>query len=695
TLLPLVLLLGAALAGCGGSRAAAPPPGAPPPQGEVRAAKPRGRPEPPKLRLGEHVKPTAYAVELTLRPDEPRFEGRVTIDLQLSQPTDVLWLHGRGLSVNQAHAQVGGHRVPLEPLQGGEDFLGFAAPQPLPAGSVVLSVGYTGPVSSREVDGVFRVREGADWYVFTQFEPLAARTAFPCFDEPGFKTPWTLTLNVPRGQLAVANTPQVEVQRRADGLQSYRFARSEPLPTYLVAFGVGPFDVLEARPSGARRVPTRILTPRGRREEATYAAEVTPVLLAELERYFGTPYPYAKLDVLAVPLLGGAMENAGLVTFNSGLLLSKPAEDTLSRQRRFAAVQAHELAHQWFGNWVTMAWWDDLWLNEAFATWMSAHLLVDWQPGWGESLARVAERSEALEADSLTTARRIRQPIESSNDVHNAFDGITYGKGAAVLRMVEAWLGQDVFRRGVQRYLGEHPHATATVDDFLKALSAAAGRDVAPVLSTFLEQTGAPLLGMRLECQKGAGGAKLHLTQERYRPVGSAPGAAQSWRVPLCVRYGGATGEAQRACTVLEAAQGELALTEAKGCPAWVMPNAGGTGYYRSALEPAQLAALLGPHARKLTAEERVALLGDARALVQADRLPMAEAMRLARQYSGAPEREVVLAAVHLLGALREELLPEALLPARERLVRELFQGRARVLGFTPKAEEGEDARLL
>jgi cytosol alanyl aminopeptidase len=383
TLLPLVLLLGASLAGCGPSRAA-PPPGAPRPSepargphGELRGGpgggKPRGRPTPPTLRLSEHVKPLAYAVDLTLRPAEPRFEGRVTIDLKLAQPTDVLWLHGRGLDVNQAHAQVGDQRMPLEALRTEGDFLGFAAPQPLPAGDVVLSVGYTGSVSSREVDGVFRVQEGSDWYLFSYFAPLAARAAFPCFDEPGFKTPWTLTLNVPRGQMAVANTPQVELRPRPDGLQSYRFARSEPLPTYLVAFGVGPFDVLEAQPSGSRRVPTRIITPRGRREEGTYAAEVTPPLVAELERYFGIPYPYAKLDVIAVPLMRGAMENAGLVAFNSGQVLSKPEEDTLLRQRRFAAVQAHELAHQWFGNLVTMAWWDDLWLSEAFATWMSSH----------------------------------------------------------------------------------------------------------------------------------------------------------------------------------------------------------------------------------------------------------------------------------------------------------------------------------
>ncbi|MBF5044801.1 M1 family metallopeptidase [Aggregicoccus sp. 17bor-14] len=695
TLLPLVLLLGAPLAGCARSRAAASPqPGAPAPQVAAAPVAPRGHPTPPALRLSEYVKPTAYALELTLRPEQPRFEGRVTIDLQLSLATDLVWLHGKGLTITRASAQLGDKQVPLEALQAEGDFLGFAAPQLLPAGKVQLRIDYTGPLSEREVEGLFRVKEGDDWYVFSYFAPIAARRAFPCFDEPGFKTPWTLTLNVPRDVMAVANTPQVEVHPRADGLQTFRFAPSEPLPTYLVAFGVGPFDVLEAKPSGQRKVPTRIITPRGRRVEATYAAEVTPEVLGQLERYFGTPYPYAKLDVMAVPLQRGAMENAGLVTYDSSLILSKPEQDTIARQRGFANTQMHELSHQWFGNWVTMAWWDDVWLNESFATWMASHLVAQWQPTWGEDLRRVASRNLALEVDSLSTARRVRQPVERLDDIYSVYDPISYIKGAAVLRMTEAWLGEDAFRRGVRSYLGAHPHGSATVGDFAKALSAEAGRDVAPVLGSFLDQTGAPLLGVQLQCAKDKAPA-LRLTQQRYVPLGSKPGAAQTWHLPLCVRYGGPTGEARRACTVLEAAQGELLLEGAKGCPAWVMPNADGAGYYRSALEPAELRALLGPHAKKLTAEERVALLGDARALVLAGRLPITEAMQWVRQYAGAPEREVVLAAVRLMGVLRKELLPASLLPARERFVREVFQARVRALGLTAKRGESEDARLL
>ncbi|WP_228531215.1 MULTISPECIES: M1 family metallopeptidase [Myxococcaceae] len=652
------------------------------------------RPVAPKLRLPEGVKPTAYSAMLVIHPDEPRFAGRVEIEVDLEQPTDTIWLHAHELWVEQAHVQVGDARFPLEARRGDDDFLGLHAMQPLPKGHAKVSVAYTGRLSTREVDGVFRVQEGNDWYVFTQFEPLAARTAFPCFDEPGFKTPWTLTLVVPQGQTAVTNTPQVSAQNRPDGMQVVKFAPSEPLPSYLVAFGVGPFDVKEAKPSGSRKVPTRILTPRGRAVEATYAAEVTPAIIDQLEKYFGIPYPYAKLDLLAVPLLDGAMENAGLVTFNSGSILSRPDEDTLSRQRRFASVDAHELAHQWFGDLVTMAWWDDLWLNEAFATWMSSHVLVDWQPTWGESLERVSGRSEALQDDSLVSARRIRQPIESENDVYNAFDGITYGKGAAVLRMTEAWLGADVFQKGVQRHLKGHAYGSATVDDFVHALAAEAGKDLGPVLSTFLEQTGAPLVSAKLECQKGQGTATLRLAQERYRPVGSKADAAQTWKVPLCVRYAAGAGS-QRACTLLDGKEGALQLEAPKGCPAWVMPNADGAGYYRSALEPAALQALLSTHARQLTAEERVALLGDAGALVRANRLPVADAMALVRSYAGAPEREVVLAAVDLLGVLREELLPAELLPERERFVREVFAGRARVLGLTPKEGESEDARLL
>ncbi|MFP2932488.1 M1 family metallopeptidase, partial [Pyxidicoccus sp. 3LG] len=578
---PAALAVVTLLSACGARQnTSTEPPAASTPAAQPAAAT-ASQPTPPDLRLPTDVRPSSYTAELTLDPKVSAFQGVMDIALDVSKPTSVVWLHGKSLTVKEATVTQSGATVAARPVQGGKDYLGFVLEQPLAVGTAKLHLVYEGIASEKETDGAFRVNEGGDWYIYTQFEPIDSRRVFPSFDEPAFKVPWQLTFHVPAGDVAVTNTPQVSEEARPDGGRTFRFARTQPLPSYLIAFGVGPFDFLPAADAGQKKVKTRIITPRGRAAEGAYAAQVTPEILAALEDYFGIPYAYEKLDVIAVPLLGGAMEHPGLVTFNSRLLLSKPEEDTLGRQRGFSETQVHELAHQWFGNLVTMNWWDDLWLNEAFATWMTPRIVESWRPKWDAPVERVLERSGALDADSLLSARKIRQPIDSPNDIHNAFDGITYGKGAAVLTMTEEWLGREVFRKGIQRYMRKHANGNATAKDFLDALGAEAGKDVTGVLGTFLDQGGAPLVTASLEC--GAGGAKVVLTQQRYLRLGSKAPGPQTWRVPVCVDYAAGNKEA-RACTLLEGERAELALTDAKGCPAWVFPNAEGAGYFRMQL---------------------------------------------------------------------------------------------------------------
>ncbi|WP_375768755.1 M1 family metallopeptidase [Archangium gephyra] len=655
-------------------------------------AAPRPAPVSPSLRLPAHVRPTGYTVELTLDPAAPAFQGAVDMDLEVKEATEALWLHGRYLTVREATLTVDGRSESLTPVKGNGDFLGFVPVNPLKPGTVHLRIVYEGQLSERETSGAFRTQDEGAWYAYTQFEPLGARRVFPCFDEPGFKVPWQLTFHVPAGNVAVTNTPLVNEEPRASGGTTFRFARTQPLPSYLIAFGVGPFDFLEAKPSGEKAVRTRIVTPKGRGAEGAYAAKVTPEILGHLERYFGTPYPYEKLDVLSVPLLGGAMEHPGLVTFNSASILVKPGEDSLRRQRGFYNTQTHELAHQWFGDLVTMAWWDDLWLNEAFATWATPRIIESAQPSWDAPIERVRGRSYALGADSLVTARRIRQPIQSEDDILNAFDGITYGKGASVLAMVEGWLGRDVFQRGVQRHLRAHAHGNATAKDFLDALSAEAGQDVSGVLGSFLDQGGAPLVTTRLDCSGKV--PVVRLAQSRFLPLGSSGDAKQEWKVPLCVRYGSAKGTG-RACTVLEGESAELALPEAKACPTWVLPNADGAGYFRTALDTQMLGRLLSTESRQLSRAERVALLGDVQALVSAGAMPAADALGLLPGLAGEKDRQVFQASLELLGMLRPSLLSDGRQADRQRFLRDTYGARARALGFTPRANEDEDTRLL
>ncbi len=684
------LALLAALTACGARQPVPTPDTAPAPQATAPAAP--TRPVSPSLRLPSQVRPTGYTAELTLNPASPTFQGVVDIDLEVTEATDTLWLLGRYLTVKEATLTVGGKSVALTHHQGTGDFLGFVPAAPLTPGAARVRIVYEGQLSDREVLGAFRAQEGGDWYAYTQFEALGARRVFPCFDEPGFKVPWQLTFHVPKGNVAVTNTPVATEEPRADGGTTYRFARTQPLPSYLIAFGVGPFDFLEAKPSGEKGVRTRIITPRGRAAEGTYAGKVTPEILGHLERYFGIAYPYEKLDVMAIPLFGGAMEHPGLVTFNSGLILSKEKEDTLNRQRGFYNVQTHELAHQWFGNYVTMAWWDDLWLNEAFATWATPRIVEGAQPTWDVPIERVRSRSFALGTDSLVTARRIRQPIESQDDVLNAFDGITYGKGSAVLAMTESWLGRDVFQRGVRRYMRTHAHRNATAKDFLDALSAEAGQDVSGVLGSFLDQGGAPLVTTRLDCSGKVPVVKL--SQRRFLPVGSSGDANQRWKVPLCVRYG--TGaQAGRACTVMEGESAELPLPEAKACPTWLLPNAEGAGYYRASVDGQMLGRLLSTDSRHLSRAERVALLGDVQALVNAGALPAADALGLLPGLAGEKDRQVLQASLDLANILRPAVLSDARQRDRERFLRDTYGARARALGFTPRAGEDEDTRLL
>jgi cytosol alanyl aminopeptidase len=687
---PVALATVSLLAACASREANAPAPGAAetPPVVQAPAA-----PTPPSLRLPDAVRPTNYAVVLKMDPKAESFEGTVDVALEIQKATDVIWMHGKGLIVKEATVEQAGVKHTAKPTSAGDGFLGLSLDKALATGGAKLHITYSGVASERETSGAFRVEEGGDWYIYTQLEPLGARRVFPSFDEPGFKVPWQLTFHVPEGNVAVTNTPQLAEEKGADGWRIYRFAPTQPLPSYLIAFGVGPFEFLPARDAGQKKVKTRIIAPKGRASEGAWAAKVTPDILERLEDYFGIPYAYEKLDVLAVPLMGGAMENPGLVTFNSRLILSTPEEDTVRRQRAFAEVQVHELAHQWFGDLVTMAWWDDLWLNESFASWMTPRTLETWQPTWDAPVERVQDRNNALEADSLVAARFIRQPIRDTGDIQNAFDGITYGKGSAVLAMTETWLGRDVFQKGIQRYIRAHAGKNATAKDFLDALSQESGKDVAEVMNSFLDQTGAPFITASLLCDGNK--PRVALTQQRYLRLGSQDPGAQSWKVPVCVKYPAANGKDATACTLMTDAKAELALPETKACPAWVFPNANGAGYYRLRLSEDTRAKLMKSGLSKLSRAERVVLLGDSLALAQAGLLPATEALPLLTGVAEDPDRQVLEAGLELMDLVSARLLKPEQDADRSRYVRDTFGPRARKLGFKPRAGESEDVKML
>jgi cytosol alanyl aminopeptidase len=656
-------------------------------------APPGAAPEPPAgMRLPATLKPLAQRVELTLVPSADGFQGTSELDVELASATDVLWLNARELVVTKATARVGEAESVAQVFVSPER-VAFRFPHALGPGRATLHLEFTGVVSKTDDSGVFHQQEGGDWYAMTQFEETDARRAFPCVDEPSAKIPWEVTLRVPKELVAVSNTPIASTEPSGEGMKRVHFAKTKPLPSYLVAFAVGPYDYVDARPAGANKVPMRIYTPRGRTAEAAYAARTSPEILETLEAYFGIPYPYEKLDLLAIPLTVhfGAMENAGLVTVATGRLLARKENESLYFQQTWAVYAAHEFAHQWFGDFVTLAWWNDIWLNEAFATWMENKVVDAWAPTWGFNVVEVTDRSMVANVDTLVTARSIRQPIETYDDINNAFDGITYEKGASVIRMFEMYLGQEKFQKGVQNYLRAHAYGNATAADFLAAISDVSGRDVVPAFETFLDQSGVPELTVQLSCARGKR-PELALAQQRLLPVGTTATSDRLWQVPVCAVWSSGKKEG-RGCVLMTSATATLPLS-GTGCPDWVLPNAGYAGYYRLNLKGNLLKTLVTRGRRALTTPETVGLLGDVEALVKAGRFPAGDGMELSTHFAGAKERWVVEQAIQL-ATLRPDFLSGASEKAYPPWVRRHFGARARALGMQAQPGEPEDTRLL
>jgi alanyl aminopeptidase len=632
-------------------------------------------------------------LNLHIIPEGDSFHGTAAIDIELAAPSKIIWMHGQGLDVTSMHARHGNVRVEADwEQQTSDGVVRVVFADTLPQGRSTLEIEY-GAKFDTPLRGLYRVESAGDWYAFTQFESISARLAFPCFDEPRFKTPFEVTLTVPDDQIAAANTPVERVSRLPNGLQSVSFLPTQPLPTYLVAWAVGPLDVVVGptiAPTQERGfpIPLRGLAAKGKGGQLEFALQRTGKYVEALEDYFGIPYPYRKLDLVAVPdFAAGAMENVGLITFREWLLLIDEADATENQYRAFAYVMAHELAHQWFGNLVTMPWWDDIWLNEAFATWMGNKVVQALHPEYRSDLAALASAHRAMDLDSLTSARSIRQPIESNHDIKNAFDAITYEKGGSMLSMFERWMGIDVFRDGIRLYLRRHENGTATSGDLLAALDEASELHVTAPFLSFLTKSGVPLMAVAGDEVCEGGVRNLRLSQQRYLPIGSSGSPKQTWEIPFCLQY-----DRGISCGLLTEAEARF---QVPGCSSWWMPNLDGAGYFRFTMSPNEWTHLRRKGFADLSDGGQMAVADSLAAAFDRGELGAEDLLPWFPMFVRSPLRQIATAPMESLRFMIVHGAPPALRGKVTEYASSLYRGRYERLGWRTRIDDSSDTKLL
>ncbi len=644
--------------------------------------------------LPKAVVPLRHAMTLALDPGAEGFSGEASVLLRVRQPVPALVLNAHELAATSAvlAGSAGGADRPLTVRPG-------VAPQtwqmvpadglPIAAGEHRLQLAWTGGVQ-RTGSALFRVPHQAFGkpvaMLATQLQAVYARMLFPSFDEPAFRTVFEISVRAPKGYEVFSNMPaRAEPAADSESTVVHRFTATPPMPSYLVAVAVGRFDSLAGAAAG---VPLRILAAPGKGPQGAYAMGVTQQLLPYFTDYFGVPYALPKLDQVAVPgTRNGAMEDWGLISYAESLLLFDPASSDTNTQRRVFSLVAHEIAHQWFGNLVTAASWEEIWLNEAFATWMAEKATAHFNPEWQIPLRRRQAIDFAMGRDAGPSTRAIRSGAVPEDRVHDVFDGITYDKGGAVLSMLEGWIGADAFRRGLAAYMAERRLSNATAGDLWHHLGKAAGRDVAAVASSWTDQPGFPAVVMQSRCD--AGKTQLTLTQRRFRTDGVASDATV-WKVPMVLLHGG-----QTQTLLLQQAQ---QTHELPGCPALpTLLNPGGEGFYRVAYPAAQQQAL-SQALVQLPSTAQAALLSDTFALAQAGELPMSAWLTLMAGLSQVQDTGRPALYEHArsrFGQLRTLMHGSAGAPALDAAARALFGPALEALGWVPRAgESSEDAAL-
>lgn len=635
-------------------------------------------------RLPTTVVPEHYDLAFDIDLAGARFAGTESIRVRVDERTTRILLHAVDLTFEDATIESRGVRQSASVTINGQLAL-LTVARAIEPGVAVIRISYAGILNDR-LRGLYLSRANGRRYAVSQMEATDARRAFPCFDEPAFKATFAIAVTIDEGDTAISNGRVVsDISGPRPGRHTLTFSTTPRMSTYLVALAVGDFACLSG---SADRIPVRVCATPDKTHLGELALEAAAQIVSYYNRYYAIPYPFGKIDLVAVPdFSAGAMENTAAIFYRETYLLADTATASVSTRKQIASVLAHELAHQWFGDLVTMAWWDDLWLNEGFATWMENRPLAAWKPEWHIDVDEAVETQTALELDSLLSTRAVQSTVETSADIDSLFDPIAYEKGASILRMVEGFIGADAFRTGVNAYLTKFAYGNATSRDFWTVMAESSGQPVDAILSSFITQPGAPVVRVEYRC--GPDGIERSLTQQRFA-IASTPARTASWSIPVCFK------DAQlgtRECAVLPRDRGRTLRTEEGPdyqCPApWTFVNAGATGYYRTEYPPDLLAAMTPRLQSQLSAPERLSLLGDEWAMVRARRHGIGSYLTLLEGFATETSSTLVGEIAGRLDTIRTSLTTADTRPLLDAFVRRVFGPLADALG--PNTIPGED----
>lgn len=632
------------------------------------------------LRLDANVAPTFQAIELHLDAQQTSYNGKVIIELNVKKAADTFRFHAEQMHLDKLTLEDAKGTIDVTVQLGKEGLVYASTNRALSPGVCTLAIEFSTDYNTKAA-GLYRVEQDSLGYLFTQFEAIDARKAFPCWDEPAYKIPFQLTVHIPTDQVVLSNTPVATEEVSADK-KTVVFQKTKPLPTYLLAIAAGP---LESAPIKDLSVPGRIYTVKGLKHLAALGAEMTPPILRALEQYFGSAYPFKKLDFIAIPeYWPGAMEHPGAITFKDDILLLEKSAATLAEKRWLAYVIAHELAHMWFGDLVTMTWWDDLWLNESFADWLGEKTCVELFPEYKVDIEEIGGLQNDLNRDARPSTKPIRKKVESGADISEDL-GLAYSKGKKVLGMIEQWIGPEAFRNGVLAYLDKHAWGNANAEDLWSSLSAAANKDVAPSLSSFITQSGYPMISAKILAD-----GTVRLSQKRFLNYGvEAP--EQQWTVPLRIKY--SDGKVVKKQTVLLS---DLSLSIDLGKDLeWILPDADAYGYYRWNVPFAMIQKLLQDPEKLLTERERVAFMGNISALLDAGVMSGDAYLSSISAFAKSTDPGMISGLLSNLRKVKNAFVPPELETRFAFYVRKTLQPALAHFGMQPKQDEEKAVSLL